>query len=339
MKLEHFYSFVAVAEELSFTKAARRLEMAQPPVSRHVRDLEAELGVKLFERNSSRVLLTDAGRGFLNEVRVVLQHVSQAVEAARQAGSGGAGTVRLGIGKGLGDVVGKIVNEYLRLSPKVEIDVRDIASGFQTEAFLDRKIDVGFMRWSSEAPQLASAPLFQEQFSVVLRKSSPLAKYQALRLHHIADETLLLIDRDISPGVYDRTLALFRERGIEPKVVSTATMPYEDSGSILVDSGKGIYVAVGRNPIHPSFADRLISVPLAERSAVTEVRIVWRKDEQAKLILDFVQFATDKVQQDKSLTRDRNLNRYEITPRSSRVRSATRKRRPHRIKKKGLKKR
>ncbi len=294
MELRHFHSFIAVAEELNFTKAARRLQIAQPPVSRHIRDLENELGVKLFERNSSRVFLTDAGRGFLNEVRIVLQHVSQAVDVAKQAGKGGAGTVRLGIGKGLGDVVSRIINEYLRMFPTVEIDVRDIASGFQVDAFLDRKIDVGFMRSPIDAPQLASAVLFEEQFSVVLRRSSPLAKKKELHLQDLAHETILLIDRRISPGVYDRTLALFRDNGIEPKTVSTATMPYEEAGSILVDSGKGIYVAVGRNPIHPSFIDRLVSLPLEEPSAVIDVRVVWRKDEQARTALDFVHFARDR---------------------------------------------
>ncbi len=313
MELRHLHSFVAVAEELSFTKAARRLQMAQPPVSRHIRDLETELEVRLFDRNSSRVVLTDAGRGFLNEVRVALQHISQAVDAARQAESGAAGTVRLGIGKGLGDVVARIVNDYLRISPRVEIDVRDIASGFQADAFFFRKIDVGFMRAPVEGPQLESALLFQEQFSVVLRKSSPLARNKALRLHHLRDQTLLMIDRRISPGVYDRTVALFRDQGINPKVVSTATMPYEDSGSILVDSGKGIYIAVGKNPIHPSFADRLISLPLAEPSAISEVYIVWRKDEQAKLILDFVQFTTERFQHDRNLSREQSLNRLEGT--------------------------
>jgi DNA-binding transcriptional LysR family regulator len=317
MELRHLHSFIAVAEELNFTRAARRLQIAQPPVSRHIRDLESELGVKLFERNSSRVFLTDAGRGFLNEIRVVLQHVSQAVEAARQAGTGGAGTVRLAIGKGLGDAVGKIVNEYLRLFPKVEIDVRDIASGFQTEAFLDRKVDVGFMRSPIDAPQLASAPLFQEPFSVVLRKSTPLANRKSLRLRHLVGETVLLIDRRISPGAYDRTLALFREQGIEPKVVSTATMPYEEAGSILVDSGRGIYLAVGRNPIHPSFTDRLISLPLDEPSALIEVRIVWRRDEQAKTTIDFVQFtrerfATEKTAAERSVPQRRRSKRKSL---------------------------
>jgi len=293
MDLRQLHSFIAVADELSFTKAAKRLRIAQPPVSRHIRDLESELGVQLFERNSSRVFLTDAGRRFLNEIRVVLQHLSQAVEAARHVGAGGAGTVRLGIGKGLGEVVSRIVNEYLRLAPKVEIDVRDIASGLQNDALTGRVVDVGFMRPPISAPQLVSEPLYEESFSVVLRRSSPLAKREPLRLRHLAHETILLIDRQISPGVYDRTLELFRQHGIEPKTVPTATMPYEEGGSILVDSGKGVYIAVGGNPIHPSFAGRLMALPLKEPSAVSEVHLVWRSDEQAKTTLDFVQFTRD----------------------------------------------
>lgn len=296
MDLRHFHSFVAVAEELSFSKAARRLHIAQPPVSRHIRDLETELGVQLFDRNNSRVFLTDAGRSFLNEIRVALQHISQASEAAREVGSGGAGTVRLGIGKGLGDAVGRIVNEYLRLVPKVEIDVRDLPSGHQSNALLDRKIDVGFLRPPIDAPRLVSAHLFQEPFSVVLRKSSPLARRKALSLRDLADETFLLIDRRISPGIYDKTLTLFRERRLQPKTVSTETMPYEEAGAILVDSGKGIYVAVGVNPIHPSFSARLASLPLKERSAVAEVQVVWRGDEQARTTLEFVQFTREAYQ-------------------------------------------
>lgn len=307
MELRHFHSFVAVAEELSFTKAARRLQIAQPPVSRHIRELEEELGVQLFERNSNRVYLTDAGHGFLYEVRIVLHHVSHAISAARQVSNGGAGTVRLGIGKGLGDLVSRVINEYLRLAPKVEIDVRDVASGYQNEAFVDRIIDVGFMRPPIDSPQLVSALLFREPFSIVLRKSSPLAKHKALYLRHLAHETILLIDRRMSPGVFDKTLGLFREQSIEPKTVLTTTLPYEDSGSILVDSGKGIYIAVGRNPIHPAFMDRLVALPLKEPSAVMEVHVVWRRDEQARTTLDFVEFTRRAFQSKGGFVPDHNI--------------------------------
>jgi DNA-binding transcriptional LysR family regulator len=333
MELRHLHSFIAVAEELSFTKAAKRLQIAQPPVSRHIRDLETELGIQLFERNSSRVFLTDAGRSFLNEVRVVVQHVAQAVEAARQASGGWAGTVRLGIAKGLGDVISRILNEYLRLASRVEIDVLDIPSGFQGGALIDRKIDVGFMRPPVDSPQLESSPLFLEPFSVVLRKMSLLGKRKVLHVRDLADETLLLIDRRISPGVYDKTLALFREQGFKPKTVPTATISADEAGSVLVDSGKGIFLAVGQNPIHPAFTDRLVSLPLKDPSALTEVYIVWRRNEQAKATLDFVQFARNTFQNKPDVAPGANASR-ENGYQSLRTSEASRRR-----KKSGIKRR
>ncbi len=301
MELRHIQSFVAVAEELNFTKAAKRLQIAQPPVSRHIKDLERELGVQLFERTSTRVFLTDAGRRFLNEARAVLQHASRAIDAARQVGDGWVGSVRLGIAKGLGDAVSRVMYEYMRFSPKVEFDVLDIPSGSQSKALLERNIDVGFMRPPIDDPQLISGVLFGEGFSVVLRRSSPLAKRKALRVRDLARETLLLIDRRISPGVYDRTLALFRDRSIGIKMIPTITSSGEEAGSILVDSGKGIYIAVGQNPIYPAFADRLTTVPLKDDDAVTEVHVVWRKDEQSKTTLDFVRLARNTFSKGKFL--------------------------------------
>src|SRR5581483_4171698 len=290
MELRHFYSFVAVAEELSFTRAAKRLQIAQPPVSRHIQDLESELGIKLLERDRAKVALTDAGRSFLNEARAVLQHVSQAVEAAKQVSKGWAGTVRLGIAKGLGDVVSRVLNEYLRVASKVEIDVLDIPSGFQAAALIERRIDVGFLRPPIGERQLISARLFQEPFEVVLRKTSPLAKHKSLRVRDLKDQTILLIDRSISPGVYDRTLALFQQHRIQPKTIPTANIASDQAGSILVASGKGIFIAVGTSPIHPAFNDRLITLPLKDPSAFTDVYVAWRKNEQSKTTLDFVNF-------------------------------------------------
>jgi len=115
-----------------------------------------------------------------------------------------------------------------------------------------------------------------------------------LRVSDLAHETILLIDRRISPGVYDLTLSLFREHGLEPKTVSTATTSGDEAGSILVNSGKGVYIAVGRDPIHPAFADRLLTLPLKDPSAVTEVHIAWRREEQAKAGMEFVQFTRNQ---------------------------------------------
>ena len=305
MELRHLRYFIAVAEELNFTKAAKRLEVGQPVLSRQILDLEREIGVQLFDRNSSRVFLTDAGNSFLSEARVTLQHAAQAVEAAKQVQAGAAGTLRVAIGKGLGDVVSRIINGYLRLFPGVEVDVKNIASGFQSEAFDDRRIDVGFMRPPLSNPQLTSRLLFEEGFSVVLRKSSPLARRRRIRLKDLAQQNVLMIDRNISPGFNEKMLELFRNGGIAPKIIPTETMPYDEAGAILVESGKGIYLAVGEGPYYPSFADRLVALPLDERSAVMPVHVVWRKDEKAKTTLEFVEYAESMCGETRELRRMR----------------------------------
>lgn len=305
MELRHLRYFVMVAEELNFTRAARRLEIAQPVLSRQIHDLEREIGVQLFDRNSSRVFLTDAGNSFLSEARVVLQHAAQAVEAAKQVQAGAVGTLRVAIGKGLGDVVSRIINGYLRLFPGVEVDVKNVASGFQSEAFDDRRIDVGFMRPPISNPQLASSLLFEEKFSVVLRKTSLLAKLRRIRLKDLAHENVLMIDRNISPGFNEKMLELFRNAGIAPKIIPTETMPYDEAGAILVESGKGIYLAVGEGPYYPSFSDRLVALPLDERSAVMPVHVVWRKDEKARTTLEFVKYAESTCGEKRGLRRMR----------------------------------
>jgi DNA-binding transcriptional LysR family regulator len=305
MEHRHLRYFVAVAEDLNFTRAARRLHINQSVLSRQIRDLEREIGVQLLDRNSTHVFLTDAGSRFLSEARVVLQHAAQAAEAARQVQAGAAGTLRVGIGKGLGDLVSRIISGYLRLFPAVEIDVKDIASGFQSDAFDNRRIDVGFMRPPVDNPQLTSKPLLQEQLSVVLKKTSPLAKRTRIRLRDIAQENLLMIDRRISPGFNEKVLELYRNAGIIPRTVPTETMPYEEAGAILIESGKGIYLAVGENPFHPSFSGRVAVRPLDEPAAVMSVHLVWRKNEQAKPTLEFVRYAQSMFGEDGKLGRMR----------------------------------
>jgi DNA-binding transcriptional LysR family regulator len=294
MELRHLRYFVILAEELNFTRAAKRLDIGQPVLSRQIRGLELEIGVQLFDRNSSRVFLTDAGSRFLNDARVVIRHAAEAVEAVRQVQAGAAGTLRVAIGKGLGNVVSQIVNGYLERLPKVEVDVMNIASGFQSEAFQTRKIDVGFMRPPVANPELTSCFLFEEKFSVVLRKTSMLAKRKRrIRLKDLANEKILMIDDRISPGFNEKMLQLFRHTGISPRIIPTETMPYDEAGAILVESGKGIYLAVGEGPCYPSFADRLLVLPLDEPFAVMPVHIMWRKDEQSKTTLEFVKYAQE----------------------------------------------
>jgi DNA-binding transcriptional LysR family regulator len=288
MELHHFRYFVAVAENLSFTKAAKQLKMAQPPLSRQISSLEKELGVQLFERRSGKVFLTDPGYRFLNAARLVLEQAASAIDVARQAENGQLGTIRVGLGKGLGDIVSLVINQHMRLFPNIEIDVGDVISGLQRERLISRKIDVGFLHGPASSPEITSEKLFNERLSVVLPRANPLARRSSLRLNDLSAETFLLIERPVSTTVHDLTLALIREAELSPKIIPTETTCYDDAGAMMVASGRGIYVAVGKNPCHPSFADQLIALPLSDPSAFIEVHLAWRKSDTSATILNFI---------------------------------------------------
>jgi DNA-binding transcriptional LysR family regulator len=296
MELHHLRYFVAVAEDLSVTKAAKRLGMAQPPLSRQIRSLENELAVQLFERRSGKLFLTDAGARFLGAARLVIDQAAAAIDIARQSKKGELGTVRVGFGKGLGDVVSLVINQHMRLYPDIEFDFRDILSGHQSEALLGRKIDVGFSHGPATSLEVASEKLFRESLSVVLARTNPLAKRRHLRLKDLSHQTLLLIERSISPNFHDLALTLCRNAGLSPRIVLTESTIYDEAGAMMTASGKGVVLAVGKNPTHPSFADRLAILPLREPQAVIEVHTTWRRDETSPTILNFIQTAKSLLQ-------------------------------------------
>lgn len=319
MELHHFRYFVAVAEDLSFTRAARRLGMAQPPLSRQVRALEDEIGVQLFERRSGRVFLTDAGRRFLDAARGVLQEVATAVSIARQGKDGGMGTVRVGFGKGLGEVVSAVISHHIRLYPNVEVDVRDIFSGFQIEALQTRKIDIALSHGESLSLDVISERLFAENLTVVVPRSSRLAKRSRLRMQNLNGQNLLLIDRTLSPVVHDRILELCRSTKTRLNLIHTDSTCYDEAGALTIASGRGVAIAVGGSPAHPSFGDRLVAIPLREPSARVDVCIVRRKDESAATVISFLESARKLLQR---TSRVQDLRTFPRVPRRGRDRSS-----------------
>jgi DNA-binding transcriptional LysR family regulator len=126
VELRHVRYFLAVAEHLNFSKAARQLHIAQPPLSRQIEQLEADLGVVLFLRNKRHVELTRAGQVFLDEARKLVVQAGHAAEAARHAQKGESGGVRIGIASGLGGVAGRTVAEHCRRFPATNIECKDV---------------------------------------------------------------------------------------------------------------------------------------------------------------------------------------------------------------------
>jgi DNA-binding transcriptional LysR family regulator len=288
VELRHVRYFIAVAEYCNFSKAAEQLHIAQPPLSRQIRQLEEDLGVTLFVRSKRRVELTKAGHAFLGEARKLIIQAVHAAEAARHAQKGDSGIVKIGVASGLGGIVSKVVCEHRRQLPSIEIECKDIFSTLQNEALHKGEIDVGFLRPPVDQVNLDCELLFEEEFVAVLPMTHRLAKRRSLKLRDIASDPIVIFDRNFSSGLYDKILSLYSRQGLTPHLTVTHVEAHEEAGAITIASGKGIFVGAGATVNRSVSGIELASVRLDEPEAKIEVYVAWRKDEESTVTLAFL---------------------------------------------------
>jgi DNA-binding transcriptional LysR family regulator len=291
MELRQLRYFIAVAEYLSFSRAAEELHITVPPLSRQIRQLEDEFDVQLFVRNRRRVILTDAGRLFLREAKTLEQQMTKFTSCIWQSKHGDAGTVRIGIGLHLGERLSRAVMEHSRQYPLVEIQTSGIYSSLQNAALVEGKVDVGFLRPPVDRIHLNSEPLFEERLIVLVNRENPLAKRKSVRIRDLAGETLLLHHRDTSAGLHDKVLDLFARAGIYPKVVQleNGPLPSDDVQRLLLAAHRGIFIAADEAPARTALGCAAAAVPLDEPDGKVEVHMAWRKNESSGAVLAFLE--------------------------------------------------
>jgi DNA-binding transcriptional LysR family regulator len=297
MTLRHLRAFVTVAEELSFTSAARKLHISQPPLSRQIQQLEQEIGVKLFLRRSHGIELTERGRVFLTEAQRLSGIANEFVQTAQRLRREGIGIVRVGAAWGLWKAMNRLRLHHARRHPGIEITVEDLWARGEflnaSDALRRQHIDVALTRTPVEGPSVESEIAFQEQIVVLMRESHPLARARSVRLRQLADDTLLMPDRKTSPALYDRTGALYAAAGVNPRVVHTQTTPDAQSGLLQVASGDGIYFSVSSLWTQPHAVPGVAEVALDEPNAATPMFLVWRTNERSRTVISLVASARE----------------------------------------------
>jgi DNA-binding transcriptional LysR family regulator len=290
MDFRHLRAFIAVAEEASVTKAAERLHISQPPLSRHIRQLEDELGMTLFVRHRLGVTLTEGGRQLLEKARVLASAASDFYEAAGLVRRDDSNKVRVGISWGLWDAVNRVRVECTKQFANVTIEAGDVGCLDQcSEQLRSRALDIVFGRPPFDTSFLNTAPLFQERILVALSEDHPLASRKSLRIRDLAAEPLLLWDRSVMPAVYDKILDLYARAQVTPKTIATpGAGPHTHAGMLLVASGKGIYLHIGLPLNGPRRGSGVAVVPLADADAASDVCIAWRKNETSPMVQQFL---------------------------------------------------
>jgi len=223
VELRHLRYFVAVAEELHFGRAAARLNMAQPPLSQQVLQLEAELGVQLLRRSRRHVELTDAGHTFLEDARRILADVDRAVDHARRAHLGAIGDLSVGfVSAAANHVLPALLVAYRQAFPKVRLHLREMTHSQQEGALIAAELDVGIFRPPVGDAALTCQRLWVEPSVVVLPAAHPLACRHALHLGDLVDEAFVLAPLRWGSAAAG-FLAACQAAGFNPHVVQEAT--------------------------------------------------------------------------------------------------------------------
>jgi DNA-binding transcriptional LysR family regulator len=292
MDLNQLREFAAIAESGSFSKAARQLRIAQPPLSRHIRQLESELGVKLFVRTATGVEITPEGSLLLAQARVVLEDTSALLELASRTKLGLASTVRVAMAPGLCEVVNRIRMRLVAASAPIGIEGTDMASSHQYEALRRRTIDIGLLRHVPDEPGIESTPLFAERFVVMVSENSPFARRRSVRLKHLAGQRLLLQDREWAALARDKILSLYVAAGFTPSFATFQATPGNQASMLSIASGDAICFALA-GPISRSYipVNGVASVPLDEPGAELHVQLAWRRNEISPIVNEFLRAA------------------------------------------------
>ena len=276
MELRHLRYFIGVAEEENVSRAALKLHVSQPALSRQIRDLEDELGFLLLERSAKSVHLTEAGRAFLIEARAVLQRAEDAVKAARAIATGESGELHVGYAPSItARILPQILRAFQAELPKVRVRLHDLSTEEMLAGLRESRLQIAFVVRLTPAllRGLRFAELSRDSICLAVAPEHPLAGRRAVTLVEIAREPLITYSRKDYPDAYENLIDLFATIKIKPRIVEE-----HDSVSSLiaaVESGTG--VAVAPQSLACTAGPRLKLIPFSPALAPLVVGVAWSK--------------------------------------------------------------
>jgi DNA-binding transcriptional LysR family regulator len=284
MELRHFRYFVAVAEELHFGRAAERLHIVQPALSRQIIALERELGVELFDRTRG-VTLTPAGEAFLAEARNVLRHADQATEIARATASGSVGSLEIGcIASAMWHVLPAALAEHRNRHPDLRFHLHHETSPVQLERLKKGELHIGFVRPLARDEDLVFETIMREQFVVGLPESHPLAAQEVIDLADLRDETFITLPRANAPMLHDQHIATCLSYGFTPKITDESNSPTALS---MVASGMAVTL-ITESFLRVHWAGIAVR-PLNKPTPEVEMAVAYRADNRSPALMAFLE--------------------------------------------------
>ncbi|WBQ05852.1 LysR family transcriptional regulator [Kribbella sp. CA-293567] len=291
MDLRLLESFVVVAEELNVGRAAVRLHLTQPTLSRQIATLERELGVELFARVKKRFVLTAAGETFLTGAKALLGQAGLITRDAQRVHRGELGTLRLRfVQSATFEALPRLLGAFREAQPDVVLDLETMTTILQTRALLEGRIDVGLFRpLTSPVEGLVTEVISSDPLVVALPAGHPLAKRKRVRLAELADDNFVLYTRATGPSVHDAIVGHCRYAGFTPRIVQEAA----DVQTIvsLVAAGLGVSLLIAPTP--PIDPEAVVYRELSDDLPPWELCVAWSADNRSPVLRRFLQLVRD----------------------------------------------
>lgn len=288
MEMRQIRYFQCVAQELSFTKASQRLHIAQPPLSRQIRQLEEELGVQLFERLGRSIRLTDAGKFFFDKTMQLSTRLDDVVVATRRIAESGKKWFGIGFVPSIMYGFGPTLFRKMRASGvKAEIGLSEMTTVEQLKALRAGQIDIGFGRIALDAPDIAGLTLLQEPLVLAVPAQHALAGRRDASLDDIADLSYVLYPAKPRPSYADHVIGLFEQRGHRVSVAFEANEMQTAIG--LVAAGLGVTLVP--SAVMRMQRDDVVFIPLDEPEFTSPIVMSWLKDSASPILREVVALA------------------------------------------------
>jgi DNA-binding transcriptional LysR family regulator len=289
MELRHLKSFVVVAEEQSIGRAALRLHISQPPLTRQIQQLEEDLGAQLLLRTARGVELTEAGATFLAEARNILALTEQATERTHKAGLGQLGRIDVGIfGSGIFGIIPKMLLAYRQAYPDVNIVMHSMNKGEQVAALRQHRLNVGFNRLLQDAPDIESELILMEDLYLAVNRNHPLSRERQVAWRDLTGHPLVLFPSGTRPSFIDRVFDFCREEGFQPTVVQEVGDAVH--GVALVASGFGLCI-VPESAINLKLPGVIYRPLKRQPPAQVDLSCIYRRGDQSTILRSFLEIA------------------------------------------------
>lgn len=287
MELRHLKYFLAVAEELSFTKASEKLCISQPPLSRQIIDLEEELQARLFHRNNKKVELTEAGKYFEKEVKILFQHLEHISRKTKKIAQNVAGEFRIAYISSINSaVIAELIKALKEQFPYVHFKLFEVSTTKQLSALEQGKIDLGIIRSPVKSPNIKSQLWFKDGFSLVYNKNV-ITIHSEQEIPKLSNETFVFFNKDYAPHYHEVLLELCAFYGFTPKVVHESN----NINSILQLVKNGLGISIVPSHINQNNSDTSLGfIPLKKVRLSTTVSLITSKEDDSEITKAAVDF-------------------------------------------------